>query len=74
MIEGIIENVVRPMTTRIGTATSMALTGYGMAQGHASVLGTAATILLGLGCDLMLAWFRKRSIQNKATEKALANG
>lgn len=66
MIEGIIQNVVRPLSTRIGTATSMALTGYGVAEGHASVLGSAATILLGIGCDLVLAWFRKRSIQKKA--------
>lgn len=67
MLEIFRKNVVSPLATRLGTAVSIGLTGYGVAEGEATVVGSAVVVLLGLGIDLMADWLRKRSIVNKAT-------
>lgn len=67
MLENIRKNILSPLATRIGTAVSIGLTGYGMADGDATVIGSAVAIGLGLGIDLMSDWLRKRAIVNKAT-------
>lgn len=66
MIEAIKTNLIMPMATRVGTATSFWLVGLGVAQHEANILGSALTVAIGVGIDLMLAWYRKRAIVRKA--------
>ena len=69
MVKTFKDNVLLPLSTRLGTAASLWLTGYGVAHDQALVT-SAVTVALGVGIDLMLAWFRKRSIQRKAVQNA----
>lgn len=66
-MEALKANILGPLSTRIGTSVSFGLAGYGVAEGDATILGNAVVVLLGLGIDLMLAWFRTRDIQRKAS-------
>lgn len=70
MFELIRKNILSPLVTRIGTAVSLGLTGYGLADGDATVVGSAVAIGLGLGIDLLSDWLRKRAIVNQATGNA----
>ena len=67
MLEMIKANVIGPASTRIGSLTVGGLVTLGMTQPHANAVGLGVAALLGFGCDLILAWYRKRAIINKAT-------
>lgn len=68
--DAIKSNVLLPASTRMGTATAGALVAYGVESGHAATLGTALPVLVLVAVDFVLAWFRKRAIQNKAIKGA----
>lgn len=72
MIEMIKANVLLPATTRMGSLAAGGLVTLGMTQPHADAVGLGLAALLGFGVDLVLAWYRKRTIQHKATEEAFA--
>lgn len=64
----IITNVLLPMTTRVGVGITGYLVGIGATAQYADWVGTGVAGALLIGVDLMLAWFRKRSIVRKASQ------
>jgi hypothetical protein len=65
MLELIKSNVLGPLSTRIGTLSSGALVGIGASVQHANIVGTGVAAAILIAGDLVLAWYRKRSIQRK---------
>lgn len=66
MLEAFKANVVLPVSTRLGMGTTGFLVGLGANAQHADWVGTGVAGVILVGVDLMLAWLRKRGIQNKA--------
>lgn len=71
MWEAVRSNVVLPQLTRLGSVAAGILIGAGVESGHATLIGTALPVMALVAVDYTLAWFRKRSIQRKATAQAL---
>lgn len=67
--DAIKENVVKPTGTRIGSMVAGAVVYYGATEPQATAIGVGVTAALTFGIDLMLAWFRKRSIVNTTAAK-----
>lgn len=71
MLDLVKDNVLKPLLTRVGMATTGWLVGIGANSQHADWVATG---VLGAGLitfDLMLAWLRKKNIQRGAFNKAL---
>lgn len=52
-----IKGVLDPMLSRVGTATASGFVAYGMAENHATVVGSAVAIVVGFALDLALRKF-----------------
>lgn len=72
MLQAIYSNVVLPASTRLGSMSTGLLVGWGANQQHADWVGTGIAGGFLIATDFMLAWLRKRSIQQK-TAALVAN-
>lgn len=71
MYKSILENVVRPLATRIGTAVAAGLGGYALAEpslAHDVGGGVAAALLIGF--DLVAAYIARRKLVEKTKREA----
>lgn len=73
-LDKLIDNLVLPLATRIGSIASGALIAVGVSSEHAMTFGSGIAILAAvvpfMTWDLLLAFWRKQQVQ----KQALANG
>lgn len=73
-LKSVLENVVRPAFTRLGSLAAGGLIQYGIATEHANAIALGGVSLMLVGIDLMLAYVTKKVVQRQAVAKAMANG
>lgn len=73
-LDKLIDNIVLPLATRVGSMATGALVALGVANEHAVTFGGAVAVIAAvvplMAWDLISAYVRKRQVQ----AKAVANG
>lgn len=73
-LDKLIDNMVLPLATRIGSLASGAVVALGVSSDHAMTFGNGIAILAAvvpfMAYDLFAAYLRKKQVQ----KKAVANG
>lgn len=74
MYKTVLENIVRPLLTRLGSYGSGLLVGAGVATHDATVISVGVTTAALVGIDLIASYINRKALERKAVQEAVRGG